>query len=930
MSIDVELDVDASCSFSPNDQIVTVSGDMRIDGALSAGTDPSGFVFDGTTSFLGGVSGSRNFNDVTITGSVTAPSGTLNVAGNFTDNGTFNANSGTINFNGGQTQLINGASATSFQNINITKASTTNSVTTASAKNLVGIITLSTNSAFNANGNLTLISNASGDATVAEIPSSAIFSGNVIYQRYLDSNNTRWRNLGLPIPTGVANLTSAGLTTGGSLYTYNENVTGAVDFGWVEETSTLLDTRGYTLYMYSGQVPATINTTGALNTTNVSLPVTFTNTGNAAADGWNFVNNPYASSIDWGDADWTKTNINANCAVWNGSTYDYFSTGLISSGQGFWIQTNASSPVLTARQGVKSNTGQTLQKVSNNDNELRILVENESNEIDKAYIRFREDATEEFDNQYDARKLVNAIHNISSLSEGGQDLAINTLPSSSCSRTVKLKLNQASGDYSLYIDGLNSISAGYDVILNDNFTGQTIEFNGSESYNFSVDGGTPESFGSERFELVFNSITLVDSSEPFYSVEDGCEEMEAFITLNDLQDGINYYLVDASDVKISNAKVASSGSATLVIDKSSLNSNELYSFSLVGTTDNECSGELNYANLVAYKYSSLPEITNVDVPGVCEGYNGAIKITAEGAPKFGSYRWYLDATTSESIAGETLSYLTIDDLSTANDTYYVSALNENGCEGNRVEVKIETYELVSPTVDNGTACVGGDVTLIAQGASENEYYRWYTSMDASDAITDANANQFVIEDISKSKAYYVSIVNSFGCESIRVEALAQIEVLESPELFVAGNILSVPTGFIYQWYVNDEKIEGATNNSIEVKSSGIYYVEVSNGNCKTLSNSRQLVVTGVDDVLNKLGLNIYPNPVSDKLYLKYSKNSFTFTLFDLKGNVILNDKYLVKKGEIGYFDMSNLKSGFYILNVEVETGSIIPLRVLKK
>jgi hypothetical protein len=1008
--INGELDVDPGATFSPSDQVVTMSGNMRIDGTLSAGTDPSGFVFDGTTSFLG--TGTRNFNDVTITGTVNAPSATLNVAGDFTDNGIFNANSGTINFNGAQAQVLNGSVATNFNNVNITKSSTTNSVTVSTAKNLVGIITLSANSAFNSNGNLTLVSDASGDATVAAIPASAIFSGDVIYQRYLDVGNTRWANVGMPIPTPVSNLITAGLTTGGSLYTYDETVTGDVDQGWVEETGTLADNNGYTLYMYNGEVPATINVIGALNTTAMSIPVTFTNTGDAAADGWNLVNNPYASSIDWGSGSWTKTNLVANCAVWNGSTYSYFSSGLISSGQAFWVQANGASPVLTATQSVKSNSAQALQRVSP-DNELKVVVSNDD-ETDFAKIMFREDATEEFDAQYDARKLNNAIHNVSTLSLAGENLAINSIPEASCDRIIDLKINQADGDYDLYLEGLSSLTAGYNVSLVDHLTGQTIAFNSSTIYSFNIDKSNAATYGAERFDLVLTSITLDDSVEPTYAVSDDCYNTEASITLTDVQDGIAYHIEDGSGLILSNKVVASNGVASVSLSKSALISNTPYQLTVIGNADNECSGTLTYAKLVDYEFASIPEITNTTDAEVCVGYEGGITLEAEGAPKFGSYRWYLDATTPEPIAGANLSYLEIASLAEAKQSYFVSALNEAGCEGSRVEIKVNTFSLEKPTVedavgclggnvtlgasgapedgyyrwytsmDSGTpiadensnsllveslatnrsyyvsivnangceservkfnidlytltapivagasTCIGGNVSLGATGAPENGYYRWYTSIDSGTPIADENSNSLLVESLATNRSYYVSIVNANGCESDRVSVVAQVEVLESPDLIVSGDKLLVNVGSAYQWYLNDNPIDGATENTITVTSSGTYKVEIFEGECSAFSNSRQLVVTGIDDVLFKLGLNIYPNPVADLLYLQYKGDDYKFELFDLKGNAILRHEDLVNNREISYFNLSGLISGVYILNIEADNGTVIPLRILKK
>lgn len=70
-------------------------------------------TFSGTSTMLG--SGVTNFNNVTISGALTGFSGNTNVAGNWVNDGTFTHNSGTITFNG--TTTLSGSSTTPFYDI---------------------------------------------------------------------------------------------------------------------------------------------------------------------------------------------------------------------------------------------------------------------------------------------------------------------------------------------------------------------------------------------------------------------------------------------------------------------------------------------------------------------------------------------------------------------------------------------------------------------------------------------------------------------------------------------------------------------------------------------------------------------------------------------------------------------------------------------
>jgi hypothetical protein len=96
-----------------NGQTINVSGSYTVNSGTGAVTVTGNTInFNGTTT----ISGATSFNNVTIAASsaLTAPSGTLNIAGNFTNNGTFNANSGTVVLNGSN-QTVTGSNT--FNNL---------------------------------------------------------------------------------------------------------------------------------------------------------------------------------------------------------------------------------------------------------------------------------------------------------------------------------------------------------------------------------------------------------------------------------------------------------------------------------------------------------------------------------------------------------------------------------------------------------------------------------------------------------------------------------------------------------------------------------------------------------------------------------------------------------------------------------------------
>jgi hypothetical protein len=145
--------------------VTAPSGNLNIAGNFTNnGTFNHGFgtvTFNGTGAQTIGGSSTAAFNNLTITnniGGVTAPSGNLNVAGDFTNNGTFSHSFGAVTFNGTGTQTISGSSTTSFNHLTI--------------MNTVGSVTAPS-------GNLNIAGNFTNNGTFNHGSGTVIFKGAV-------------------------------------------------------------------------------------------------------------------------------------------------------------------------------------------------------------------------------------------------------------------------------------------------------------------------------------------------------------------------------------------------------------------------------------------------------------------------------------------------------------------------------------------------------------------------------------------------------------------------------------------------------------------------------------------------------------------------------------------------------------------------------
>ena len=136
LSIDVSptiayLSISSGNTVSLNGQTLTVNGNWLNAGTFNGNTGAN--VFGWATTLSG--TGSNNFNNVTINSgsTLTASATAINVAGNWTNNGTFSPSTGTVNFDGTAAQTISRAGGETFNNLTVSntaaKVSANNNLT---------------------------------------------------------------------------------------------------------------------------------------------------------------------------------------------------------------------------------------------------------------------------------------------------------------------------------------------------------------------------------------------------------------------------------------------------------------------------------------------------------------------------------------------------------------------------------------------------------------------------------------------------------------------------------------------------------------------------------------------------------------------------------------------------------------------------------
>ena len=177
-----------------------------------------------------------------------------------------------------------------------------------------------------------------------------------------------------------------------------------------------------------------------------------------------------------------------------------------------------------------------------------------------------------------------------------------------------------------------------------------------------------------------------------------------------------------------------------------------------------------------------------------------------------------------------------------------------------------------------------------------EYFRYYYVMEEVDYIRGA-----------------LTIRPNFACKT----------PISAPSISKNNQVLSCNTNYTdlkYQWYKNNQPIEGAIyKNYYHHNEGGSYKVRIQKENCYEISEAFE-IVTGILDNVTKQ-INIYPNPCKGFAYINSGADMFgdmDIQIVDVLGKVI--DVQTIKSTNATQtipIDLKDIATGVYIVYIQI-------------
>ncbi len=834
----------------------SIAGDLVINGTLSAGTGNA--TFNGTTVASG--AGAATFNSVSITGSFTArtsaepsliingnltnsgsfqgSSGTVSLAGNLINNGTFSGGTGTFIFNttnSASSRTITGSNSVSFYNLTIfdkgIATDVSNDLGAGLTADVAGSLSFGeANAVINSNGaggsSLRFVStsdNPSNDGRVAALTfANSRINGNIIVQRFVSSENRIYRYISAPVVGAtVAQLKAAIPITGKfldpstalstppcvacntdnpSLFFWNTATNLYKDFPTTNQTTagtTFTNGRGYSAFFrHTG--------TGAVGTVVINFTGTHpVSTGvsmpvNPSANGFSLVGNPYPSPIVWNNsAGWTKSNIADVIVVRDNATGIHQSHG---TADNFIIAPGQAFWVQSSAAGAS-------------------LSINEAAKTTGTYSFYR-----------DAEVIIDGAEiNLTKESTNITDYShIAITPNS---QLIYDSFDGIKFDNS--IDDGTVVTQVHDVsILSTDASAKKLAISAVPSacnQSFKVNIDDVLNAGETSANYVFNFMPKGSLAALPWKLHDSKTNSDIDLSVNP-----NYSFT----VDISEATVVTTGTNPVITRYHLPNRFTLVSMApqavdvtrSIIANNTFCSGSdavLKLASQNGFTYSL--EVNGVLYSNLALGDGTEISL-------FANAEW-LNAPTNT-----------------------IKVKVNSGCEQQYLNQVIELNSQSTPSVtsvSSANLCQPGSANLQATSGSGNVEFRWFESQNSSQPI--ATGAIFVTPILSDSTSYFVSAVNSAGCESERVMTSVDVNDLSETISFdeinpvcksesITLSASSTLAGGTFEWYNPNGSSPIATGDQLlipsltESKTLEVVYKDV-NG---CASSRIQLVASVID------------------------------------------------------------------------------------
>ena len=405
--------------------------------------------------------------------------------------------------------------------------------------------------------------------------------------------------------------------------------------------------------------------------------------------------------------------------------------------------------------------------------------------------------------------------------------------------------------------------------------------------------------------------------------------------------GLQYQWEQSSDNGNSYTAITGATDDTLLLNNTNMNQNG-YRYRVVVT--NACSVNGVVSNAVVL--NTFPPLVFNQQPQpvvACLNNNATFGVTVSGNPT--GYQWQVSTDNGVSfsdLTGQNNSTLTLNNVgSNLNNNLYRLMGRTTVCpdvQSSTASLTVSLPAIISRQPNDTVACENSTLSLVVDAGSNTTLsYQWQSRTGSPATFTDMNGETssiLTLSSLSTNQEYRVA-VQSVSCNAVYSDSI-KVTVLPLSEVSLSANpgtglingqsitltASSNPLLSSYNWFKNNNQIDGQTGSNLLVTETGVYYASGSDAN-NCLAISPEIVIR--DSAVSRI--SVFPNPNKGQFKLRIDDFGTgtaqrQITIFDSKGARVYVKQVLgVTPNQIINVE-ANLPGGSFIIVCTDDKGEI--------
>jgi len=154
--------------------------------------------------------------------------------------------------------------------------------------------------------------------------------------------------------------------------------------------------------------------------------------------------------------------------------------------------------------------------------------------------------------------------------------------------------------------------------------------------------------------------------------------------------------------------------------------------------------------------------------------------------------------------------------------------------------------------------------------------------------------------------------------SVAHEVTIVVSEIPNNTVFAEGSSLWVEGGSQWQWFFEDEPIDGATAQTITAESEGTYSVLISNNATCDSEGVYHFISNGIGEEVDEV-LSLWPNPMQSECTIQLPNVPCTLSLYDASGRLVKEERL---KGGWHLLRRDEMNSGLYQLIITTSQSTL--------